>query len=892
MKFWLIGPREQDPLDAGIERSRLPFPVRFFSARNPVAPLAAGAAGVLLLEPLKRLLPPDIFSLDLPLIGLCSPSDLPAALTRRLLALLDGVIPLEAGPVSPKDSLPGLPLSPVTVWNLGPQHRPLAEPMPLFARSYVTQHSWSPFLPLYEQLASKPAYFIGTHPGRLPFYLQRSSLVLMDEPLNSLYLQALACGAKLALPAASPALGDLGALLNAEDYLAFAGDEGAEAQLAAYTAAPPPAGLGARLDQLRLASTLPRALQSLANLGPGPRDPLPIALQLACLTRPQALQRLEASLKTRPEGSDRDFLTLCFYQRLLQSPLAPTDKAPIHAAVAALLSQLPPGPERELIQLSTWIGQPEQEIQALSLLLQLQGSPPDFERISQPAAWLQDPVLGELLSLYDSNRALSAWLGYQEAVCLARLQRAGAARDRLEALLDQGYFPAAASLWQALQDQVPPTAKTRRWLDKHPQNLDLTLLWIRGLDEQAALNACAAARELCRRHLTRSADLEKFLALERQLRGEEPAPGVHVLWEGPLHAHSSLAAINQRWLLALLEQPGFRVTHIPFEPPELPPEPATQALEQIWTQPVDVYVSHRWPPRNSPPTAGKWASIIPWEFGVIPESWARQLNAQLDRIWVPSAFVAQSFEISGVEADLLQVIPNGVDTQLLNPDGPRLELATQQGFRFLFVGGMLDRKGLDLLLDAYAAAFSRADDVVLVIKGFGSDSHYALHPFHHQLEALRSQPLAPAVLYLDQDLSAAQMAALYRACDVYVHPYRGEGFGMPILEAMACGLPVIIPNAGPAPEFCPPDAGWQVPTRIRFEPGCDVQGLGLAVTHPYYAEVDVTQLAASLKQAQSDPAECQRRGAIAATAAQVYDWQLIFPLLADQITALARQATP
>ena len=39
-----------------------------------------------------------------------------------------------------------------------------------------------------------------------------------------------------------------------------------------------------------------------------------------------------------------------------------------------------------------------------------------------------------------------------------------------------------------------------------------------------------------------------------------------------------------------------------------------------------------------------------------------------------------------------------------------------------------------------------------------------------------------------------EVAALYRACDVFVLPYRGEGFGMPIAEAMASGLPVLVSN--------------------------------------------------------------------------------------------------
>ena len=93
---------------------------------------------------------------------------------------------------------------------------------------------------------------------------------------------------------------------------------------------------------------------------------------------------------------------------------------------------------------------------------------------------------------------------------------------------------------------------------------------------------------------------------------------------------------------------------------------------------------------------------------------------------------------------------------------------------------------------------------------------YARHRPRRRCARYAAAGTLPRVVLLDDDLSDEEMAALYRACDVLVHPYRGEGFAMPVLEAMACGLPVIVTGGGPTDEFCPPDAGLAHP---RGAPG-------------------------------------------------------------------------
>ena len=78
------------------------------------------------------------------------------------------------------------------------------------------------------------------------------------------------------------------------------------------------------------------------------------------------------------------------------------------------------------------------------------------------------------------------------------------------------------------------------------------------------------------------------------------------------------------------------------------------------------------------------------------------------------------------------------------------------------------------------------DDVCLVVKPFGSDTVYRTSTLEADVRRAAAGSGA-AVEVVDGDLTGAEMADLYRSCDALVHPYRGEGFGLPIAEAMASG---------------------------------------------------------------------------------------------------------
>ena len=128
------------------------------------------------------------------------------------------------------------------------------------------------------------------------------------------------------------------------------------------------------------------------------------------------------------------------------------------------------------------------------------------------------------------------------------------------------------------------------------------------------------------------------------------------------------------------------------------------------------------------------------------------MNSMLDEIWVPSNYVKELYVRSGIPEKLVQIIPWGVDTALFNPDTQPAKLKTQKRFKFLFVGGTIYRKGIDVLLKAYLQSFSSDDDVCLVIKDM---RFYKSQSAIEIIDRAQKRPGAPEILYLEEDLPPA-----------------------------------------------------------------------------------------------------------------------------------------
>jgi glycosyltransferase involved in cell wall biosynthesis len=165
-----------------------------------------------------------------------------------------------------------------------------------------------------------------------------------------------------------------------------------------------------------------------------------------------------------------------------------------------------------------------------------------------------------------------------------------------------------------------------------------------------------------------------------------------------------------------------------------------------------------------------------------------------DAVLACSAMAARSYEEAGVPAGRVHAVRLGVDTRQFQPLARRERAA---GVRFAFVGAARPLKGFDLLLEALAQVRAGHPDTTLAVFGDAG-----------------AVPAAPGV-ERHGHLDHARLATELARCDCLVLPSRFDSFGLVVLEAMACGLPVIVSSGAGAAECVDGATGWVVPMGDR-----------------------------------------------------------------------------
>ena len=202
-----------------------------------------------------------------------------------------------------------------------------------------------------------------------------------------------------------------------------------------------------------------------------------------------------------------------------------------------------------------------------------------------------------------------------------------------------------------------------------------------------------------------------------------------------------------------------------------------------------------------------------WETDKFPKMWYGFLG-QADKFWVCWDVTKTALMGAGVPEYFIKVIPPVVNTNTFNPGIKPLQLNTGRGFNFVSVFQYSYRKGLDVLLKAYYEEFEVNDEVCLVLKGYGQDSsakqETILKEWIRWFKRVVPKSAYPKIAFRGGVIANNVFANFLRSGDVFVLPTRGEGLGMPMLQSMACGVPVITTGWGAQTQFVNNDNGWMI----------------------------------------------------------------------------------
>jgi hypothetical protein len=229
----------------------------------------------------------------------------------------------------------------------------------------------------------------------------------------------------------------------------------------------------------------------------------------------------------------------------------------------------------------------------------------------------------------------------------------------------------------------------------------------------------------------------------------------------------------------------------------------------------------------------------------------------MDEVWVPSEFNRKGMIDSGVTKPV-HVMPLGVDPDhfstsirpVPNPNGD---------FVFLSSFEWSQRKAPQLLLTVFNQTFRASERVLLVCKVLNMRRETSVSA---QVAALGLRLTGGRIVFLfNREFPYHQLGMLYRSADCYVSPSRGEGWNMPLMEAMACGLPSIATDWGAHSDYYHGEFGY--PLRIRGLVPAESESRNH--TGFRWADPDPDHLAHLLRHVYEHRDEARAKGARAAT---------------------------
>jgi len=231
-----------------------------------------------------------------------------------------------------------------------------------------------------------------------------------------------------------------------------------------------------------------------------------------------------------------------------------------------------------------------------------------------------------------------------------------------------------------------------------------------------------------------------------------------------------------------------------------------------------------------------------YEFSRIRDSHITEANRLADEIWVPAETIKHFYISSGADPKRIVIVPEAIDTHLFNP-GSVTPAAfpspnhhywcnknfSESAFRFFSDFKWEPRKGWEILYEAYFRSFLQPDapEAVLYLLthiwfsggpetyGWAYNITYIVLEIekalaHTDLFKHRTVEDMPAFCIISQEFSTKEVVELYASADAFVYTTRGEGWGLPAIQAMSMALPVIASRCAGCLEFLKPTNSYLI----------------------------------------------------------------------------------
>lgn len=255
-----------------------------------------------------------------------------------------------------------------------------------------------------------------------------------------------------------------------------------------------------------------------------------------------------------------------------------------------------------------------------------------------------------------------------------------------------------------------------------------------------------------------------------------------------------------------------------------------------------------------------------WETTRIPKRWNPIINGY-HAVCVPCLQNIDAMKNSGVTVPIY-LVPHGVDSDRFKPENKKYPLrGVDNKFVFVSIFDFQHRKNPEALFRAYWEEFSARDNVILVVKTYGDRHSHIRSQIKKYKEMLRIRRETAPVHMIYGVINEKKLLGIYTLGQAFVLPTRGEGVGLPFMEALSSGIPVISTGWGGQMDFLNKKNAFLIDYKLRPPEISMKSKHAISTTYrtfkekgQQWAEADVDHLKKLMRYAYNHSDRCKRKG--------------------------------